>query len=1245
MVCTRSLTDAVTTIKSEFGDIFDLKIIFIKDLSQNKMSPEAFRKILEATAILLIDIRGNSPEVEILVEYYHDLQLHAPEKYKEKNIISLVGGNAELRALTKLGSFEAKKIPTKAGGELGFDEIPDLSDLVQKGIKISQNMAKISKVLPIGIMRHMRNWFLAMDYWVYGYSGIPENHTNMLRFLLKEYLNVKFKEISPPLKIPVQGIYHPLYNKYFESLAAYTEQYPLDQAKQTIGIFYYGGIYFEQSLPIVREFTENLHEFNIIPVYSEVTTNLQTLNNFFFIKDRCIASIIINLQYFQLNGGPFGGNNLPTMDLYRKMNIPQINPVINFDLNVEEYEQSKQGISPINQIIAVIMPELDGRIEMMTVGCMEHLGDSEAIASGVYDIIPLKENIKVVANRVRSWLRLRKKTNGEKRIALILYDYPPGEATLGNASYLDVNSSLRQILQYLEKEGYYLGTNFKIESLQEIVTLLLESGMVNNPKNIGYQKFRGVLLDKSDYDRLIQNVPNEILSKIDKTWGTFPGHVMVQNMKIKLPILQLGNIFIGIQPPRAPFLDNATEYHNQELPPHHQYLAFYRYLEEVLHIDAVVHVGTHGTLEFLPGKENVGNWKDSNLFLLGNLPNIYIYHVSNTSEAAIAKRRSNAVIVNHSPPPMRISETYERYEELELLLLDYTNIIHNKTESNSNEIHLNAIIAQIRTIASELNISETSIENIESRLYRLKLATIPNGLHVLGQPYSKDQLLDFIVDLILHSPAIPIEIQPIFDPLIQVSPPKISAIRELIEPYVNAIFTESKLGYSSSMSITSSQFDFLSGWLNTLISNITENRELINLIQGLEGGFISPGIGGDPIRTPDVFPTGRNSYGFDPRLIPSSIATKRGKKIALRLLQEHFQQTGNYPETVSVVLWAFETMKSGGETIGQIFEYLGVRAVKHKSVWTTELEIIPIADLGHPRINVVVTICGIFRDTFPYLMDLINHAIERVAQLDEPHEQNFIRKTSFDLERQGCDLPSARMFGPAPGKYNTNLTDLINQGSWKNEKELVNDYIVNMGNIYLPNSQIKAAIPTFRSNLQRIVFTSQVRDGSEYQITDLDHYYEFSGGLQRAVEEIKGSPISVFIADTSSVDITVEPIENAIQEGVITRNLNPKWLDGMLKHKFHGTQKVAERVENLLGISATTHRVENWVWEKTYIRYIEDEKYKTLLTENNRFAMMKMIKTMLEAQQRGYWSTDEKHLQNLKRLYLELEGWTETQFG
>ncbi|MHA1756403.1 MAG: cobaltochelatase subunit CobN, partial [Promethearchaeota archaeon] len=748
-----------------------------------------------------------------------------------------------------------------------------------------------------------------------------------------------------------------------------------------------------------------------------------------------------------------------------------------------------------------------------------------------------------------------------------------------------------------------------------------------------------------------------LFDEIVQFWGEPPGKILIENFSIMLPIIRLNNIYLCLQPSRSMVTGDPTEYHDKNLPPHHQYLAFYRYLERIADVDAIIHLGTHGTEEFLPGKECAGGLWDYPINLLGDIPNIYYYHVTNTSEAAIAKRRANALIINHAGPTFKHSGLYEELEQLDQLIRQYMAEFEfslNKSDKDVKSERLSDLEKEIDDLAKKLELEYNSISELEDLLYRYKTSVIPMGLHILGKKYTPEEIYDFIITILLHSAEKPYEIENMFVKFGENEDKQINSLNNPLKDLIKFIlkysyFDDSLLNLCLKENffgdvLTQEEQKILIRWIGNLIININNSFELSNLIHALEGGYIEPGLGGDPIRSPQVFPTGRNSYGFDPRLIPNTTAYRRGGEIADKLIQKYYEENGTYPETVSVVLWAFETMKTGGETIGQIFNYLGVRAVKNKSIWTTEFEVIPLEEMTHPRINVLVTICGIFRDTFPYLLELINNVIETVAALDEPLDKNFVRKSYIELQKKGIENPTARVFGPPPGKYNTNLTDIISAGKWGSEDELADDYMNNMCYAYMKNRNIKRIPDTFSNIIENIDIMSQIRDSNEYNIVDLDHYYEFTGGLAKTFEKLSGKKANVYIADTSEKNIDVDKLSKHIKEGAITRTLNPKWIKSMLNHKYHGAQKVAERVENILGLAATTHDVDNWIWDKSYKQYIENDEIRNALIENNRFAMMDIIKNMLQAKNRGYWDATEEQIENLKKLYLELENWIETKY-
>ena len=1235
------ITEGIIEIYQKFGRIFSFKTYFLNDVNDGKVSKEEFTKVIYESDVMLIDIRGHCLAVDILEETYDRMEKENPELFETKQIITLIGGNPQLMKLTKLGSFIGRKIPVPQKKlELGFDEVLDITEAVNKGMKIDKIMGKFSKMFPFRLLKHIRNWVYLRDYWSHGFAGIAENHKNLILFLLKNYLGFKNIKVPKPSKIPEIGIYEPISNKYFDTLDEYLNFKPIDPDKQTIGLFFYGSLYFEQSLPIIEEFVNKLSEFNIIPVYSEVLFNIEAHQKFFFKNRRNLASIIINLQYFQLNGGPFGGDSSITIDLYKKMNIPHINPIIQYDLLYDEYLKSEQGSSPINQVISIVMPELDGRIEMMTVGCMRNLGYSEEIHSEVLEVASISHHINFIIGRVKKWLNLRIKDNSEKKIAIIIYNYPPSEDKIGNAAYLDVSKSVRNLIDFLMKEGYS-GEN--IPEDKNLSDIFIESGALNNAKYTNVEVFKGIKWKNEEYLTYFNQLPEELNNNIIEHWGAPPGKINVENNHFKLPIIQFKNIYIALQPARSMISGDPNDYHDKNLPPHHQYLAFYRYLENILNIDAIIHFGTHGTVEFQPGKQTSGGPDDFCLNLIGTIPNLYYYHITNTSESAIAKRRGNAVIINHAGPTFKNSDLYQELAKLESLISEYQNEKILDLKESIDPVKADRVRDMendISKIAKNLNFEYSSIDELEALLYRYKTAVIPMGLHVLGKSYNMEEKKDLILQILLNSGEIPDNLKEMLLKFERQEKQQSNLLEKHIQGIIDEIYdSEKKIKQSE---LNEEEYLSLKNWVKDFLFRIDSSMEMENLIRGLEGGYVEPGLGGDPIRSPNIFPTGRNSYGFDPRLIPSSTAYKRGTLIAEKLIENYKKEYGTFPETTSVVLWAFETMKTGGETIGQIFNYLGVRPIKNRSVWTTELEVIPLEEMKHPRINIIVTICGIFRDTFPYILNLLNEAVELVENLDEPFDKNFVRKSIIELKQKGLELPEAKVYGPAPGKYNTNLTDIISAGVWEDEKELVDDYINCMSFAYMKDQKVQKIAKTFTENISKIDIMSQVRDSSEYHITDLDHYFEFTGGLARVFNEINGKQANIYIADTTTSEIKVDPLEKSIKEGAVTRSLNPRWIEAMLTHKYHGGQKIAERVENVLGLAATTHSVDNWIWDKSYQQYVENEEIREALIKNNRFAMMDIIRNILQAGNRGYWDATEEQIDNLKKLYLELENWVES---
>jgi cobalamin biosynthesis Mg chelatase CobN len=425
-------------------------------------------------------------------------------------------------------------------------------------------------------------------------------------------------------------------------------------------------------------------------------------------------------------------------------------------------------------------------------------------------------------------------------------------------------------------------------------------------------------------------------------------------------------------------------------------------------------------------------------------------------------------------------------------------------------------------------------------------------------------------------------------------------------------------------------------YLKDVYERMMSSDEIGAILKALNGRFIEPGPGGDFVRNPEVYPTGRNTYQLDPTNLPTGAAMERGRRIADEYLASFYRKHGRYPRAVSVVLWAFETMKTGGETLAAIFHLLGVKPV-WRSIYVRDIEVIPLSELKRPRIDVVVTICGIFRDTFYNIVELLDKAFKTVADLEEPEDLNFVRANVRRMLSNHGENAKLRIFGPPEGQYATSLTALIESSQWRSEVELVNAYLESMKFAYGEKARCVESKELMNSLISNVELVTQIRDTVDYEITDLDHYYEFLGGLTKAVESRSGRHPMVLVADTTREIVKVEDAREALRRGVVTRTINPKWLDSMIEHGYNGVSKIADRVEYMIGLAATLGGVEDWMWrsiaENTVFNVERAEKMRSI----NIWAFRKIVKRLLEASRRGYWRADKETVERLEEEYLKTE--------
>ncbi len=1195
---TRELREALAEIRAEYGEILSVKKIYFSDWERGRIDPKEVEEAAKSARVILVDIRGQTEFTDRIRELMTG---------STATVVVLVGGSRDIFSLTRMGSFSGADLPRREGR---FD-----IEAYLKARKFAEIAKNLGSVLPVGKLKHMRNWVVACEYYA---EGGKKNLKNLFLFLLREYCGAKV-EVRPPQKMPGWGIWWPPDHR-FTDLKAFKTSVGWDENKPAVGIFFYGGMHFADCAPVVEALVKELgDEVNLIPVFSKVEHNLTALRSCFFDEGHPVVDLVVNLQYFRLHGGPYGGAPEPTYRLLSELGAPVLTGFRSYTTEIGEW-QKENRLSPLEITLGVMLPELDGCIEPVYVGGLVSLGEDRFLGGEVKEVRALPEGIKRFAGRVRRWLSLQRKPNPAKKLAVILYDYPPGEANLGSAGYLDALESLRVFFERLAAAGY------RVEiPAGDLGEFLLSCGVVNTPE---WQVAPpGIAVDAAVYRQWYGELPPDLRAQIERHWGEPPGTVMARNAQILIPGVVAGNVFIGVQPSRGVHENPEKAYHDKELPPHHQYLCFYWWLQKEFRADCIIHWGMHGTLEFTRGKEAPVSRRCFPDILVGDVPHLYYYWVGNPSESTIAKRRSYAVTVSHASPPVIAAGLYGEYLELEELLAEY-----RRAEGRDKE----SVAAAIKEKAQALSMPAGDLEELEVYLYRMKRRLIPKGLHILDRQLEGEDLVSYLAALVRFDREVPSYYRMVAERM-GFSYENLARDPEVfvaVDREVHQAIGRWLAGDESALPPETGRY------LAGVRENIARSQESAGLLSALDGRYLLPNLAGDPVRSPEVYPVGRNMYEFDPRLIPTSLALKRGEEAVKVILERFYRTHGRYPETVGMVLWGFETLSTRGETIAQILAYLGVRLVRKESPWFKELELIPLEELGRPRIDVLVTICGIFRDICGPQIELINRAVELAADAAEQEEMNFVRKHSLGMAAEYGGVSRGRVFGPHATEYATSMRALVESGVWREEKELVESYDNSMCYCY-HRGRVQENHALFTRLLSTIEVVSQVRHSTEYEFTDLDHYYEFFGGLSRSVAEKKGKAPEQWVVDTTEEITEVADVGQAIDRAVRTRLFNPRWIDGMLKHQHHGAQKIAERLEYLIGLKATTGRVSEWVFREALHRFLLDQDMRRRLAENNRFAALEIARRIGEAMRRGYFNCEDEELAEFQNAVLELEAWIE----
>jgi magnesium chelatase subunit H len=875
---------------------------------------------------------------------------------------------------------------------------------------------------------------------------------------------------------------------------------------------------------------------------------------------------LVSLTGFSLIGGPAYNDSAAAVSVLKDLDLPYIAAhAIEFQ-TLGQWSSSGGGLGPVETTMLVALPEIDGATNPTVFGgrhgpdgCQ---GCFMACAGGAATkaMAPCHERIASLVEKTKRTAMLRRKRNSEKKVAIVLFGFPPNAGAVGTAAYLSVFESLWHTLARMKADGYQVDVPASVDELRAAI-------LHGNAQQHGQQANVAAHVDA---DTIVRCTPP--LRDIEAVWGPAPGKIQSDGRGVFILGRHFGNVFVGVQPTFGYEGDPMRLLFERGFAPTHAFTQFYLWLRNSYAADVVLHFGMHGALEFMPGKQaglGARDWPDR---LIGEMPNVYLYAANNPSEATLAKRRSNAVTITHLTPPLAASGLYKGLLELKDSLTRWRALGPDAPERAD-------LAALIEAQADAVDLSERNPDRLWLTLLETEDALITDGLHVVGRPMAEAALRDHL---------------------------RVMAATDAE--------TRDRVAHL-----------------------LRQDTELDGLMRALSARYIEPVPGGDLIRSPEVLPTGRNIHAFDPFRMPTAFALQEGAKQAQRLIAA----AGEFPRSVALVLWGSDNIKSDGGPIAQALALMGAKPRFDGYGRLCGADLIPLAELGRPRIDVVMTLSGIFRDLLPLQTRMLAEAAYKAATADEPTEMNFVRAHALSYAAQmGVDMPEAslRVFSNAEGAYGSNVNQLVDSGAWGEEDELADAYQARKSFAYGLDGKAHKNAGLLQAALKDVDLAYQNLESVELGVTTVDHYFDTLGGISRAVKRAKGGQEApVFIGDQTRGEGKVRTLKDQVALETRTRSLNPKWFEGLLKHGHEGVRMIEAQVTNTLGWSATTGQVDPWVYQRLSETFVLDDDMRRRIAALNPQASARMANRLLEAFERNYWHPDEATLAALQAGADELE--------
>ncbi|MHC5734006.1 magnesium chelatase subunit H [Nostoc sp.] len=1285
-----ALSQAVRTINANNPNLaIEISGYLIEEL-RDPENYEEFKREIESANIFIASL--------IFIEDLAQKVVAAVEPHRDHLDVSVVFPSMpEVMRLSKMGSFSLAQLGQSKSAIAQFmRKRKEKSGAgFQDGmLKLLRTLPQVLKFLPMDKAQDARNFMLSFQYWL---GGSPENLENFLLMLADKYVfkGLEKQNFAPstyeqPVVYPDLGIWHPLAPSMFEDVREYLNWYTArkdissdlkDPLAPCVGLVLQRTHLVTGDDAHYVAMVQELEALGarVLPVFAGGLDFSKPVDAYFYEPTTNIQLVdaVISLTGFALVGGPARQDHPKAIESLKRLNRPYMVALPLVFQTTEEWMDSDLGLHPIQVALQIAIPELDGAIEPIILSGRDGT-TGKAIA--------LRDRVEAVAERALKWANLRRKPKLDKKVAITVFSFPPDKGNVGTAAYLDVFGSIYEVMKALKNNGYDLPE--LPESAEALMQEVIHDAQAqyNSPElNVAYK------MSVPEYEAL-----TPYSHRLEENWGPPPGHLNSDGQNLLIYGKQFGNVFIGVQPTFGYEGDPMRLLFSRSASPHHGFAAYYTYLEQVWKADAVLHFGTHGSLEFMPGKQMgmSGDCYPDNL--IGSIPNLYYYAANNPSEATIAKRRSYAETISYLTPPAENAGLYKGLKELSELIASYQTLkdsgrgvsIVNSIMDKCRIVNLDKDINLPETDARDMSTDERDniVGNVYRKLMEIESRLLPCGLHVIGKPPSAEEAIATLVNIASldrqeeglqglpgiiansigrniddiyqsNDRGILEDVQLLQDITLATRAAVTALVQEQIdaegrvslvsrlnffnmgkkEPWVEALH---KAGYPK---VDTAALKPLLEYLEFCLQQVCADNELGALLRGLEGEYILPGPGGDPIRNPDVLPTGKNIHALDPQSIPTTAAVQSAKIVVDRLLiRNKAENEGKWPETIACVLWGTDNIKTYGESLAQIMWMVGVRPVPDALGRVNKLELISLEELGRPRIDVVINCSGVFRDLFINQMNLLDQGVKMAAEADEPLEMNFVRKHALQqAEEMGINLRQAatRVFSNASGSYSSNINLAVENSTWDSEAELQEMYLNRKSFSFNSDNPgiMDESRQIFESTLKTADATFQNLDSSEISLTDVSHYFDSDPTKLVASLRGDGKKPASYIADTTTANAQVRTLSETVRLDARTKLLNPKWYEGMLSHGYEGVRELSKRLVNTTGWSATAGAVDNWIYEDTNETFIKDEEMQKRLLNLNPHSFRKIVSTLLEVNGRGYWETSEDNLDRLRELYQEVE--------